>query len=104
MLSRQPQFNKHLVSRSCGEIRANFKTMSKEKLYWTTKNGSQIDIDEMSVEHLRNTLKMIVKQNQNIQKKCPHNINDAMAFSDEEVEALTNKSQYQFENEENLWK
>lgn len=78
--------------------------MSKEKIYWTTKNGSQIDIDEMSIEHLRNTLKMIVKQNQNIQKNCPHNINDAMAFSDEEIEALTNKSQYQFENEENLWK
>ena len=68
------------------------------------KNGSQIDIDEMTAEHLRNTLKMIVRKNQNIQNKCPHNINDAIAFSDEEVEALTNKSQYQFENEENIWK
>ena len=28
--------------------------------YWTTKTGQNIDIDEMSIEHLRNTLKMIV--------------------------------------------
>jgi len=31
------------------------------KLYWTIKNGQQIDIDEMSESHLRNTLKMIVR-------------------------------------------
>jgi hypothetical protein len=73
-------------------------------LYWTTKNGSKINIDEMSIEHLKNTLKMIVKQNQTVQKNCPHNINDAIAFSDKEVERLTHKSQYQFDNEENLWK
>lgn len=80
------------------------RIMSKEKILWTMKNGSQIDIDNMTIDHLRNTLKMIVRQNQSIQKKCPHNINDAMTFSDEEVSALTNKSQYQFENEENIWK
>lgn len=73
-------------------------------IYWTTKNGSKIDIDEMSIEHLRNPLKMIVRQNQNIQKKCPHNIDNAISFSDEEINRLTNKSQYQIENEDNLWK
>lgn len=78
--------------------------MLKEIAYWTTKSGSKINIDEMSIEHLRNTLKMIIKANQNVQKNYPHNISDAIAFSDEEVERLTNKSQYQFENEENLWK
>ena len=31
------------------------------KLYWTMKTGQQIDIDEMSESHLRNTLKMIVR-------------------------------------------
>jgi hypothetical protein len=30
------------------------------KVYWTMRNGAQIDIDAMSTEHLRNTLKMIV--------------------------------------------
>jgi nitrogen fixation-related uncharacterized protein len=34
------------------------------KLYWTMKNGQQIDIDEMSESHLRNTLKMIVRNTQ----------------------------------------
>ncbi len=31
------------------------------KVYWTMKNGQKIDIDEMSISHLRNTLKMIVR-------------------------------------------
>lgn len=31
------------------------------KEYWKTKERKYIDIDEMSVEHLRNTLKMIVR-------------------------------------------
>ncbi len=34
------------------------------KLYWTMKTGQQIDIDEMSESHLRNTLKMIVRNTQ----------------------------------------
>ena len=75
-----------------------------ETIYWTTKNGTKIEIDKMTIDHLRNTLKMIVKQNQNINKKCPHNANDAMVFSGEEIKALTNKSQYQLENEDNYWK
>lgn len=33
-------------------------------LYWTMKNGRQINIDDMSEEHLRNTLKMIVRSSQ----------------------------------------
>lgn len=66
-----------------------------DKIYWTTKDGGKINVDEMSIEHLRNTLKMIIKQNQ---KK------NVAPFSDSKIKALTNKSQYQFENEENLWK
>lgn len=31
------------------------------KEYWKTKEGILVDIDEMSVNHLRNTLKMIVR-------------------------------------------
>jgi len=34
------------------------------KLYWKMKNGQQIDIDEMSENHLRNTLKMLVRNTQ----------------------------------------
>lgn len=31
------------------------------KVYWETKSGKKVDIDEMTIEHLRNTLKMIVR-------------------------------------------
>ena len=31
------------------------------KTYWTMRNGEKIDIDEMDVNHLRNTLKMLVR-------------------------------------------
>lgn len=34
-------------------------------VYWTTKTGQKINIDEMDLNHLRNTLKMIVR---NIEK------------------------------------
>ena len=36
------------------------------KTYWTMKNGNKIDIDEMDINHLRNTLKMLVR---NTEKK-----------------------------------
>lgn len=39
--------------------------MSKKKVYWTTKSGKRIDIDKMDIDHLRNTLKMIVRKTQN---------------------------------------
>ena len=29
--------------------------------YWITKDGRKIDVDKMSVDHLRNTLKMIIR-------------------------------------------
>lgn len=32
-------------------------------VYWTMRDGQKIDIDQMSLEHLRNTLKMIVRNN-----------------------------------------
>jgi hypothetical protein len=31
------------------------------KYYWTTKDGTKIDVDEMSTDHLRNALKMILR-------------------------------------------
>jgi hypothetical protein len=35
--------------------------MSKEIVYWKQRNGTFIDINSMDVSHLRNVLKMIVK-------------------------------------------
>lgn len=36
----------------------------KEKLYWTTREGKKIDVDELTIEHLRNIVKMIVRNMQ----------------------------------------
>ena len=34
------------------------------KYFWKMKNGQEIDIDQMTETHLRNTLKMIVRNSQ----------------------------------------
>ena len=39
------------------------------KVYWTMKNGEKIDIDEMDISHLRNTLKLIVRNREAYLKK-----------------------------------
>jgi len=39
------------------------------KYYWTTKDGTKVDVDEMSTEHLRNTLKMILRNIENAKSK-----------------------------------
>lgn len=33
-----------------------------ENYYWTMKNGQQIDVDDMDINHLRNTLKLIIRR------------------------------------------
>ena len=39
------------------------------KYYWTTKDGTKVDVDEMSTDHLRNTLKMILRNIENAKSK-----------------------------------
>ena len=40
-----------------------------KKYYWTMKNGKKIDIDLMDENHLRNTLKMILRNIENAKAK-----------------------------------
>ena len=35
--------------------------MIQEPVYWTMKNGQKINVDDMDIQHLRNTLKMLIK-------------------------------------------
>lgn len=37
-------------------------TNTKSKVYWTTKDGKKLDIDEMKIQHLRNIVKMVAKR------------------------------------------
>jgi hypothetical protein len=50
----------------------------KAKYYWTMKNGKKIDVDEMTEDHLRNVLKLIIKRNQQTTANCPNNIEQTM--------------------------
>ena len=64
--------------------------MSSQPIYWKMRNGEMISIDDMDVNHLRNTLKMIVN-NSNKHKRII-SLNGDMAqefnnsFSDDEEE------------------
>ncbi|CAB4151864.1 hypothetical protein UFOVP597_38 [uncultured Caudovirales phage] len=35
---------------------------SYKKVFWTMKDGNKIDIDLMDINHLRNCLKMVIRQ------------------------------------------
>ena len=35
--------------------------MKKKDYYWIMKNGQKINVDDMDIQHLRNTLKMILR-------------------------------------------
>lgn len=37
-------------------------------VYWKQRNGDLISVDEMSINHLRNTLKMIIRANNKTKK------------------------------------
>ena len=45
------------------------------KVYWTIRSGKKIDVDKMSLNHLRNALKMMIRnrdkeENHNYQCHC----------------------------------
>jgi hypothetical protein len=39
------------------------------KIYWKMRNGELIDIDDMDINHLRNTLKLVLKNRQTVIKQ-----------------------------------
>lgn len=41
------------------------------KVYWTMKNGQKIDVDTMDINHLRNTLKMIIRNQIRVKVTTP---------------------------------
>ena len=43
--------------------------MTKEKIYWKMRNGNLIDIDDMDIEHLRNTLKLVLRNRHTVIKQ-----------------------------------
>ena len=40
--------------------------MSKETLYWTTKDGRKLNVDDMDDNHVRNAFKVLLRKLQNL--------------------------------------
>lgn len=58
--------------------------MSKE--YWKTKDGKVIDVDDMDINHLRNVLKMIIRNNRKPKVAFVLNGDMAQEFNDSYIE------------------
>lgn len=52
---------------------------SNQPIYWKMRNGKSIDIMSMDLNHLRNTLKMIVKNSNKHKKQVEFKLNGDMA-------------------------
>ena len=70
--------------------------MKDNAVYWKMRNGKLISIDDMDINHLRNVLKMIIRNNQKVQKPksevklngdMAQSFNDDMELWDMEMEA-----------------
>ena len=40
--------------------------MIKQPIYWKMRNGRLISVDDMDINHLRNTLKMIIRNHEKV--------------------------------------
>ena len=53
--------------------------MNNNHIYWKMRNGELISIDDMDINHLRNTLKMIVNNSNKHKKKIEFKLVGDMA-------------------------
>ena len=53
--------------------------MKNKTYYWTTKSGEKINVDDMDIEHLRNTLKMILRNMESQPKRINFKLNGDIA-------------------------
>jgi len=57
-----------------------------QKVYWTMRDGTKVDVDAMDVNNLRNTLKMLIRSANNIAiQRAKHRafeINEELAQED----------------------
>lgn len=76
--------------------------MNKKDYYWTMKNGQKINVDDMDLQHLRNTLKMIIRNIEASEKKEKYKFElhgdiaqDHLAQMEDE-EYYNNASEYEY--------
>lgn len=58
------------------------------KIYWTTRDGKRIDVDEMDCQHLRNTLKMLLRKQEAKNRRYFFELNGDMAQEFNDIEEL----------------
>lgn len=51
----------------------------KDKMYWKQANGKIISIDDMDINHLRNVLKMLIKNSKKVQSSTKFKLNGEAA-------------------------
>ena len=67
------------------------------KYYWKMKDGKKINVDDMTESHLRNVLKMILRNQE-------ERINTEMTEGSFNEYTQSRIDAVKFEREENLWK
>ena len=75
-------------------------------VYWKQRDGKLIPVDDMDINHLRNVLKMIIRNNQKVQDNCPHNSTQAQEFADIDHHEFESDLGYRFHDDEargNQW-
>ena len=46
--------------------------MSKEPVYWTTKDGKKMNVDDMTDSHVRNSFKMVLRNIKKLEQKAKY--------------------------------
>ena len=80
--------------------------MKDNIVFWKMRNGKLISVDDMDISHLRNVLKMIIKNNQKVQTTCPHNATQALEMQDVEHHEFESDLGFRFNDDEsrgNQW-
>ena len=72
--------------------------MTKEKIYWKMRNGNLISVDDMDEEHLRNTLKLVLRNRETVIKRIVESKNKRKFKLHGDMANEFNSSQY--ENDE----
>ena len=76
--------------------------MSANPTYWKMRNGELISIDNMDINHLRNTLKMIVKNSNKHRKQVTFELKGDMA-NEFNNSHLADEDDDRFDDEYNLY-
>ena len=77
--------------------------MSANPTYWKMRNGNLISIDNMDINHLRNTLKMIVNNSNKHRKQVTFELKGDMA-NEFNNSHLAHENDDRFDDEYNLYK